>query len=128
MKRIILALCLAGLPATAQESPAPPSDVDEGLSLLEQGARSILRGLMTEMQPTLDEMQRQLGDIGPALRDLSEGMDETLARMRPMAEDLLRLMDNIGNYQAPEILPNGDIIIRRKPDVPKPPAAGEIDL
>jgi hypothetical protein len=46
-----------------------------------------------------------------------------------MAESLLALMDDIGNYQPPERLPNGDILIRRKPDRPlPPPAEGEIDL
>ena len=34
----------------------------------------------------------------------------------PMAERLQGLMQDLDAYEAPEIMPNGDIIIRRKPD------------
>lgn len=56
--------------------------MSEGLSLLEEGTRLFLRGLMAEIEPALDELRQGL-----------------------MALD---------GYHAPEILPNGDIIIRRK--------------
>jgi hypothetical protein len=43
------------------------------------------------------------------------------------------IMDEVKDwsvYEAPEMLPNGDIIIRRKPDAPPPEVApdGAIDL
>jgi hypothetical protein len=124
----LLLICLA-LPAGAQDQPAPPvgppDAVDQGLSLLEQGARSLLRGLAEDLGPGLDEMRRSLDAMKPALDD----MGTALAGLRPMAENLLALMDDIGNYQPPERMPNGDILIRRKPDLPlPPPAEGEIDL
>lgn len=63
-------------------------DVEEGFDLLGEATRLILRGLMKEMEPGLQEL-----------------------------EDVLRHLDA---YEAPEILPNGDIIIRRKvPLVPE---------
>jgi hypothetical protein len=74
---------------------------------------SILQGLVTGMRPALDDMSR------------------ALTEMRPMAEQLMTLIDNIGNYEAPVVLENGDILIRRKPVVPAPmgpPKEGETDL
>jgi hypothetical protein len=60
----------------------------------------------------------------PAIEDMGRALSE----MRPMAEDLMRLMDNIGNYEAPVVLENGDILIRRKPPPPEPLKEGEIEL
>ncbi len=128
----LLAICLA-FPALAEDKPAPPpippitapGPLDEGISLLEQGARSLLRGLAQEMGPGLDEMRRSLDQMKPALDD----MGAALSSLRPMAEGLLALVDDIGNYLPPERMPNGDILIRRKPGLPlPPPAEGEIDL
>lgn len=126
MLRPMLLICCLALPAAAQDAPAPaPDPVDEGMSLLEQGARSILRGLAQEVGPGLDEMRRSLDAMKPALED----MGTALAGLRPIAESLLALMDDIGNYQPPELMPNGDILIRRKQGLPlPPPAEGEIDL
>lgn len=120
MRRIapaIVALTLVVVPAAAEDQP--PS-AEEGLSLLEEGARIILRSLMDEMEPRLKEMHEGLGaameEMGPALRKLA-GM-----------------IDDIRNYEMPEMLPNGDIIIRRKPPEdplvpgPTPGPNGEIEL
>lgn len=97
MKRFCLSVaivCLSALPMQAEES-----DMDEGLSLLEQGARLFMKGLAEEMEP--------------ALRDLSTAVEPAIA-------ELLGLIDDINAYEMPERLPNGDIIIRRKPDHPLP--------
>jgi hypothetical protein len=109
---LLLAATLS--PATAQEA-APEKGVQEGFSLLEEGAKIIMRSMLDEMQPALDDMGRELGlameEWGPALRELAARVGDLSA------------------YHAPEILPNGDIIIRRKrlpPDLPGP--NGEIDL
>ncbi|MEM8580096.1 MAG: AAA+ family ATPase, partial [Pseudomonadota bacterium] len=45
-------------------------------------------------------------------------MEELAGELGPLLLQLEILMDEITAYQAPEILENGDIIIRRKPDVP----------
>lgn len=93
MKRFCLSVaivCLSALPMQAEES-----NMDEGLSLLEQGARLFMKGLAEEMEP--------------ALRDLSTAVEPAIA-------ELLGLIDDINAYELPERLPNGDIIIRRKPD------------
>jgi len=111
MKHVVLTLMLLALPVRAQEAPAPappPSggSVQEGVDLLQRGMRSILDGLVTEMQPAID------------------GMGRALTEMRPLADQLFTLIDNIGNYEAPVMLENGDILIRRKPAAPAPLPAG----
>jgi hypothetical protein len=43
---------------------------------------------------------------------------------------MMALVDDMTNYELPEMLENGDIIIRRKPDAPvvEPPADQGIEL
>lgn len=66
-------------------------------------------------------------DGGALLRDF-------LDRLGPVLEGLRDRLGDLSNYEAPEVLPNGDILIRRKPAVPDPqpgPAPGpegEIEL
>ena len=112
MRWIVPVLLLSALPAFGQDEPAlpAPGPADEGVDLLQRGMRSILEGFIAEMEPALDEMSR------------------ALTEMRPMAEQLLGLIDDIGNYEAPVVLENGDILIRRKPDPPEPLKEGEIEL
>jgi hypothetical protein len=111
-------------PETAPEAEAepeagaePPGGVQEGFSLLEEGTKLILRGLMNEMEP--------------ALRDMGEDLESALTEMQPAMRELARLIGDIRNYHPPEMLPNGDIILRRKvpPDPREPaPEGGPIDL
>jgi hypothetical protein len=118
--RFVIALCLLTAPALAEEvTPAPEA---EGFSLMQEGAKLVLRGLMSEMEPALDEMGKALSDMEPALRELG-----------PKFQQLIAMIDDFKNYDAPEMLPNGDIIIRRNaPLLPKPEFApgpnGEIEL
>jgi len=118
--RILAPLALVALlsgPGLAQDAPPATPEVEDGLSLMQQGARLLFRGLMSEMEPALDEMGRALEALEPALRE-----------MEPALRKLIALMDDVTNFHAPEILPNGDIIIRRKTpqELAAPPA--EIEL
>lgn len=90
MRRLwIPVLCLA-LPAAAEEE-------QKGRDLMAEALRLFMKGLMSEMEPALD--------------------------------DLGQLLDNIDAYHPPEVLPNGDILIRRRhPLGPAPEEGGEIDL
>lgn len=94
------------VPQTDPEA-APDARIDEGTDLVEQGMKLLLRGILDEMGTSVDEMQQGLSEaakeIGPALRGL------------------LALIDDVQNYEAPERLPNGDVILRRKPGAPPPP-------
>lgn len=116
MKICVLALVsgffISG-PLAAQTAPQG-EEVEEGFSLMEEGAKLLLKGLMAEMEPTLDDMAKALADLEPALREL-----------QPKMLELLALVDDLKNYEAPERLGNGDILIRRKPDAPAPPPLPE---
>jgi hypothetical protein len=107
----IIAICLPLSAAEAQDAPTAPEnpDVEEGMSLLEQGAQLLLRGMMAEMEP--------------ALNDMAKALEEA----KPMLQDLIAMMGEVQNYHAPEMLPNGDIIIRRKlPGEVSPPPEVEL--
>ncbi|XDA97526.1 hypothetical protein AB1M95_15590 [Sulfitobacter sp. LCG007] len=94
-----LAACLS-FPLSAQEDRAP--------SLMERGADMFLQGLMDEMGPAIKGMKEFVDQMGPAFKDM-------------MAE-----VEDWSAYEAPEMLPNGDIIIRRKEprDPDETPPAG----
>ncbi|PKP72999.1 MAG: AAA+ family ATPase [Alphaproteobacteria bacterium HGW-Alphaproteobacteria-6] len=86
---------------------AEGEDIGEGLSLLEEGVGIILRSLRNEMEPTLEA--------------LGEDLEAAARAMGPALSDLLALIGDIRLYHAPERLPNGDIILRRKVPEPTPP-------
>lgn len=127
--RFALALCLVAAPAFAEDPAPAPKATDEGFSLMEEGMKLVLRGIMSEMQPALDEMGKALEDAGPALQGLG-------AELGPKLRQLIALIDDIKNYDAPVMLPNGDILIRRNvpliprplPLDPQPGPNGEIEL
>lgn len=129
--KLALAFCLAATPVLAQETAPeamPPVPDDDGFSLMEEGAKLLFRGLMTEMQPAIDEMGKALDEMGPAL----EGLGEEIG---PKIRQLIAMIDDIKNYDAPIMLPNGDILIRRNapllpktPTEPAPGPNGEIEL
>jgi len=108
---LVLALALALNPSAAlpQTTPVPvpvpvPDDGKaEGLSLVERGMQLFFNQL--------------LGDLNPALED----MKQALTDLEPMVMDLGRLIGDVRNYDPPERLQNGDIIIRRKAGTPPPP-------
>ena len=104
-------LCLFLSPAAAQEAtPIPPGQVQDGFSLMEEGAKLLLKGLMSRMEPAMEDMGKALLELEPAMRDL------------------MAMMGDIGNYHAPEMLENGDIIIRRKTAVEMLQKGPEIEL
>lgn len=80
---------------------------EDGPSLMERGAQQFLEGLLQEMEPAWRELQEFMDAMGPAM---------------------IELMDDVkdwSDYEPPEILDNGDIIIRRKPELPVPEAEPE---
>lgn len=110
MRKIIAMSLLMSIatPATAQEGEQ--GGMGEGMDLLGQGMRMILEGMADEMRPMLEEMQ-------PFLED----------EVLPLMQRLGTLVDDLALYELPERLPNGDILIRRRPDAPpfEPPADPE---
>ena len=108
---LIAPVCLTLTPAplAAEESP--------GSRLMQDGAKLLLRGLMAEAEPMLDEIGRGLREMEPALREIG-----------PRLLQLVDLMGDMANYEAPERMPNGDIVIRRKAGAPPAPALPDANL
>ncbi|MEP1537112.1 MAG: hypothetical protein ABJQ34_09910 [Paracoccaceae bacterium] len=97
----ILILCMSfATPIMAQDDEAP--------SLLERGAQMFLEGLLEEMEPALDDMQDFVLKAGPAFKEFVDAMGPALIEVFDQVEDW-------STYEVPEILENGDIIIRKKP-------------
>lgn len=90
---------------------------------MEEGARLLFRGLMSEMEPAIDGLSELADEMQPALERLAEEFGPALGQM-------LQTIDDIRHYEAPEVLPNGDIILRRRPDAPEftPRESEPIDL
>ena len=119
-----LVFALAVTPAFAQDETAP--DIDDGFSLMEEGARMLMRGLMTEIEPAIEGLRDGFEDMGPAFAEFAQSVGPAFA-------ELLNQVDDFRNYDAPEFLPNGDIIIRRSPDAPiwepePDPETGDVEL
>lgn len=120
MTRFALILATGGfaaLPLHAQEAEG-----DDGFSLMEEGAKLFFRGIMQEMEPTMDELRGFADEMQPALRDFVDEMGPALA-------DILGKVDDLNAYHPPEMLPNGDIILRRKsPKEQTEEPEGEVEL
>ncbi|CTQ49906.1 hypothetical protein [Jannaschia donghaensis] len=110
MKIIATALIVAtaALPVAAQEED----------SLMKRGLRLFMEGLMEEMEPTLRDFGELAENAAPFLQEMQRSLGE--------------VVEDFDAYHAPEILPNGDIVIRRKtpltdPLPPTEPALPPID-
>ena len=120
---LILALLLpADVQAEQKDVPEPPAaGAEEGMSLMERGARMFLEGMRREMAPAIEDLRDLTAGMGPMMRSF---MDE----MGPALAELLGRIDDMTAYEPPELLPNGDIIIRRKPERGPLPPPEEIDI
>ena len=106
MKLFVPVICAASLmlsPVSAQDSG------EEGSSMMERGMMLFLEGLREEMSPTLRDLQGLVEEYGPPMQSF-------LREMGPAMAEILEEVEDWSRYELPEILPNGDIIIRRKPD------------
>ncbi len=103
--------------ALADESDAEGQSLAEALEGLRSGAEALLRGWMDEVEPYLRELE-------PKGEALAEEMTRSL-------RELFEPLGGIGAYHPPEILPNGDIILRRRQPTPEdetdPPEADSAD-
>ncbi|MGR3435359.1 MAG: hypothetical protein ACU0CO_10800 [Shimia sp.] len=113
MRALLLSAALvAPLPAAAQDEGG-----SSGMTLMQRGAELFFEGFMSEVEPAIDDLANLLADLGPGLQEMVE-------QMGPAFADLMERVDDLSNYEAPEMLPNGDIIIRRKPEAPTLPETG----
>lgn len=112
MKHIVPIALIAALSAT----PLTAQSEDEGKDLMERGMELLFEGLREEMSPALQQMQKMAEEYGPALFSFLDEMGPAFGKMLEDVKDWTA-------YHPPEILPNGDIIIRKKiRPLPKPEA------
>lgn len=98
---LVAGLLALSSPAMAEET-APK--VEEGAEMMSRGFQMLMDGLAQEMAPLAEDMAEEL----------AEQMQEGWAQLRQEMGDMTA-------YHPPEVLPNGDILIRRKsPDLPAP--------
>lgn len=91
-------------PRPEARSPDAPSDGTEEGGGLSGGLDLLSRGSRMILRGLMDDLQ-----------PLLKGLDSAI--------------DDVDAYHLPEVLPNGDIIIRRKiPLVPETPEEGEVEL
>lgn len=121
-----VALTLSAAPSMAQDGSG-----DDGSTLMERGMELFFEGLREEMSPTLETLRGMADEFGPA-------MARFWSEMGPAFGEVLDEVQDWTRYHPPEILPNGDIIMRKKaapepaPDTtPAPqsqPPAGSTDI
>lgn len=104
--------------AAAQEAAPDKAPEEDGFFLMEEGAKLFLKGIIEEMEPAIDGLNDLTAEMEPALRQLLDEMGPALA-------DLLDQVEDFTQYHPPEILPNGDIILRRKQPEEAPEEAPE---
>jgi len=104
---LILGLCVPAGGASAEE--------DSGRSLMAEGMELFLKGLQDEIAPTLDGFTAMMDEIGPGLQGFLEEMGPKLGAVFSKVEDW-------SSYHPPEMLPNGDIIMRKKSPTEMPPS------
>lgn len=117
---ILAAVFAAPLPLAAE---APKGD---GRDLMERGLELFFDGLRGEMDPVLKDLEAFIAGAGPALQSFVEEMGPALRKLMEDVQDW-------SVYEPPVVLPNGDILIRRKPephsyDGGKVSPQGEVEL
>ena len=97
----------------AQEWTPPQADTQS------EGESSWMDDLMGGVLNSL------LNEVGPEMGQVEDGMAGIAGKLGPVLADLATQIDDLRNYQMPERLENGDIILRRKADAPPPPPLGD---
>ena len=127
MKSILYVAALAfvlALPATAQDAAQEQPEQDER-SFMQRGFEMFFEGLSNEVEPLKDDLNQLSDSLEPSLQALIE-------EFGPALRDLADKIDDATPYEEPKVLPNGDIIIRRKddaaPNTDAPSVDGEIEI
>ena len=81
--------------------------------------------LLSVATPGMAQEERGRDLMAEALRLFMQGF---MAEMEPAIDDLELFLQDLNAYHPPEVLPNGDIIIRRKTPLELEDEEGEVDL
>ena len=114
---LIRTVCVMSALAAAPIAAQDVTEEEQGRSLMEEGARLFFEGIQREMGPALE-----------GLRDRAQEMEPALG---PALRDLMGEIGDLSAFHAPEVLPNGDILLRRKTPQEmqeSPVPDGEIEL
>ena len=116
MKHLYAALVILFVGVSSSKANEP------SLGLIEQSAQFFLRGLLQQLPDELKDLEALTGSLEVSLRSFTQ-------EMAPYLRDLLQQVEDWSEYQAPEVLSNGDIILRKKRSIqPVVPPLGDIDL
>lgn len=122
---LIATLMLLPMTAMAQDEPLiEPAEPQSGFERMQRGFGMIFEGLREEVDPTVDGLKDKAGELRDKAREMAPEMREWVESMGPALLDLADKIGDLNDYHAPEKLPNGDIILRRKKpllDAPEPP-------
>lgn len=83
----------------------------------------LIAAALLSATPALAEEERGRDLMAEAFQLFMRGF---MAEMEPALDDLSKLVQDLNGYHPPEILPNGDIIIRRKTE--RDLEEGEVEL
>ncbi|MGV6846998.1 MAG: hypothetical protein ACWA5A_01335 [Marinibacterium sp.] len=113
MRHLFVPLVLGAFLALSAQTANAQDDSDS--DMLRRGLDLFLEGLQGELDDSLRDLQDLADSVGPAMQDF-------LKEMGPALADLMNEVEDWNRYELPQMLPNGDILIRRKPDrvVPGP--------
>lgn len=76
-------------------------------------------GAVAEQADPPSELERLAEDL--LSEDDRAAIERAIRLLEPLVQRFETLLEDVPRYEAPEVLPNGDIIIRRKRDEPTPP-------
>ncbi|MCV6585483.1 MAG: hypothetical protein OIF47_08105 [Marinibacterium sp.] len=109
-------ICVLGL-GLGLASPTPAQEDDSS------PLGDFFSDMLRDMAPQIEEWEDLMTDLGPALRDF-------LIEMGPALEGIFDRVQDWTDYEPPQMLPNGDIILRKKTDpAPEPEAPeGGVDI
>ncbi len=106
MRQLVKVLAIGGA-LSLSASGVWAEDKDEGRSLMEEGALLFFKGLQNEMAPALEGLQSFMEEAGPSIQAF-------VVEMGPKLGEVFSQVKDWSQYHAPEMLPNGDIIMRKK--------------
>ncbi|WP_207630146.1 hypothetical protein [Paracoccus xiamenensis] len=107
------------MPRADEGTGSEPPQAEDPFTLPDRNSE----GLEGELEGIMGDMFQRLQ---PHLEGLANELASTADEFRPALNEFSGLMDDIGNYERPERLPNGDILIRRRADAPPPPPLEEL--
>lgn len=118
----LLISAAVALPGFAQDWQMPRAD-DPPTSQAPGNADDPLGDLESELDGAMNQLFNRLQ---PHLNALGDELADTMNDFAPALNEISGLIDDMGNYERPERLENGDIIIRRRADAPPPPPLEEL--